>query len=147
MKRHTNLRVQATWQGWQVALLIIVILLIYALVKLNGADFQPVPPASTGAIILPSGAVSELQPNWQGPLQPSTAYVPPTNELHTVDFTGTNDSGYFVFEIEFTGNLETSTNLVDWDVVSDNPAYCKNIVGYMVPGTEPKRYFRSKPLP
>lgn len=64
MKRRTNYRLQATWQGWQIALIILAFLIVMLIVKLNGQTMPPEPPifATEKIIAQPTPSYMLLSP-------------------------------------------------------------------------------------
>lgn len=187
-----NLKVQSTWQGWQVAVLILIALFIFVLVRLSpGQDMPPMPPIFPleRVITAPQPEHMLLSPHqtknasadaamvtlvWdysvpnyvetkpvQSPKGAETysgtamkILIVPYSQLvisNTCSFKAeTSDQKYVTWELQWTGDLQTSTNLKDWENVNDGDPtqyLADNIVGYFVKGdtNEARRYFRAVP--
>lgn len=136
-------------QGW-IAAAGVVFLLLLLMAMCRGQEFQP-PVTNASFSIFPPGMVSDMQPNWQGPVHPYlSVIVTPTNELKTVSMTATNDGEYLIWTVESQGDLQASTNLTEWVSVNNEPeVYSRNIVGYtsLTNAEYRKVFFRGVPMP
>lgn len=144
-------------QGWiAAAAVVFAFFALIALTRCGEPVFQPpAPPTARTFPLLPFGAVSTLQPNWQGPIQePVFQHSDPTNLLHTATFEVMTNSTerYFLWRAEAVpvdGRatvLQVTTNGTDWIPLNEPGTSSGEIVGYMVRSNmPPKVLFRGVP--